>query len=72
MVLPSMAFFSGAIGAVFILVIVAYALAMVIPSLALIVRRLHDLGKSGWFYLIRFIPLVGAHLVFNPDVYRGQ
>jgi uncharacterized membrane protein YhaH (DUF805 family) len=30
-----------------------------IPSLAVIVRRLHDVGKSGWFYLIVLIPLIG-------------
>ena len=31
-----------------------------IPSLGLVVRRLHDVGKSGWFFLISLIPLVGA------------
>ena len=34
-------------------------LAIFIPLLALSVRRLHDIGKSGWSYLISFIPLVG-------------
>lgn len=37
-----------------------YSLAMLIPSLAVGVRRLHDVGKSGWMLLIAFIPLVGA------------
>lgn len=37
-----------------------YALAVFIPSLAVVVRRLHDIGKSGWMYLIIFIPLIGA------------
>jgi len=36
-----------------------YGLAMLVPSLAVGVRRLHDVGKSGWFYLISFIPLIG-------------
>ena len=31
-----------------------------IPSLAVIVRRLHDVGKSGWFYFIFLIPLIGV------------
>ena len=31
-----------------------------IPSLAVLVRRLHDVGKSGWFYFIGLIPLIGA------------
>lgn len=37
-----------------------YALAVFIPGLAVGVRRLHDVGKSGWFYLIIFIPIVGG------------
>lgn len=37
-----------------------FALATFIPSLAVAVRRLHDVGKSGWFYFIALIPLVGA------------
>jgi uncharacterized membrane protein YhaH (DUF805 family) len=30
-----------------------------IPGLAIVVRRLHDVGKTGWFYLIILIPLIG-------------
>lgn len=37
-----------------------YALAVLLPSIAVAVRRLHDVGKSGWFILIAFIPLIGA------------
>jgi uncharacterized membrane protein YhaH (DUF805 family) len=36
------------------------ALAHIIPSFALTVRRLHDVGKSGWFIFIVFIPFIGA------------
>jgi len=36
-----------------------YGLAMFIPGLAVLVRRLHDVGKSGWFAFICLIPLVG-------------
>nr|WP_280638273.1 DUF805 domain-containing protein [Hymenobacter sp. 5317J-9] len=36
------------------------AVALFIPGLAVGVRRLHDVGKSGWFTLIVFVPLVGA------------
>jgi uncharacterized membrane protein YhaH (DUF805 family) len=38
----------------------ALAIAMLIPGLAVFVRRMHDIGKSGWWYFIAFIPLVGA------------
>lgn len=34
-------------------------LALVIPTLAVAVRRLHDINKSGWSYFIRLVPLVG-------------
>ncbi len=37
-----------------------YSLAVFIPSLAVSVRRLHDVGKSGWFLLIGLIPFIGA------------
>ena len=37
-----------------------YSLAVLIPSLAVSVRRLHDVGKSGWFLLIALIPAIGA------------
>lgn len=39
------------------------ALATLIPSLAVAVRRLHDINKSGWNYLFVFIPLVGPILL---------
>ena len=35
-----------------------FALATIIPSLAVSVRRLHDINKSGWYYLISFIPFI--------------
>ena len=35
-------------------------LGLIIPSLAVTVRRLHDLGYSGWFILLVFIPCVGS------------
>jgi uncharacterized membrane protein YhaH (DUF805 family) len=37
-----------------------YALAVLIPSLAVSVRRLHDTGRSGWWLLIALVPLIGA------------
>ncbi len=40
-----------------------YVLGTLIPSLAVMVRRLHDIGKSGWYYFISFIPIVGSILL---------
>lgn len=39
---------------------ILYVLAVFIPGLAVAVRRLHDVGKSGWMFLIALIPIVGA------------
>ena len=39
------------------------SLALLIPSLGLTARRLHDIGKSGWLMLISIIPIVGAILL---------
>ena len=36
-----------------------YALATIIPHLAVTVRRLHDTGRSGWWFFITFVPLIG-------------
>ncbi|MEU6857496.1 DUF805 domain-containing protein [Glycomyces sp. NPDC046736] len=44
---------------VFMTLYFVYALAVILPALAVSVRRLHDTGRSGWMYLINFIPLAG-------------
>ena len=41
-----------------------FALATVIPALAVTVRRFHDQDKSGWLILLQFIPYVGWLIVF--------
>ena len=37
-----------------------YSLAVLIPGLAVAVRRLHDTNRTGWWYLIVLIPFIGA------------
>lgn len=39
---------------------IIYSLGILIPSLAVGVRRLHDTGRSGWYLLLAFIPIIGA------------
>ncbi|MFN5909918.1 MAG: DUF805 domain-containing protein [Bacteroidota bacterium] len=41
-----------------------YILAVMLPSLAVTVRRLHDIGKSGWMIFILLIPYIGAVWLF--------
>ena len=55
-----------AFGSVFagLSLVFGYGLIIIIPSLALTVRRLHDTGKSGWFVLINLIPVVGFVIFF--------
>lgn len=36
-----------------------YGLAVLLPGVAVCVRRLHDIDKSGWFLLLMLIPLIG-------------
>ena len=36
-----------------------FLLAILLPSIAVAVRRLHDTDRSGWFYLLNFIPIIG-------------
>ncbi|MBM3273396.1 DUF805 domain-containing protein [Candidatus Kaiserbacteria bacterium] len=38
---------------------ILYVLVLFIPSLAVTVRRLHDIDKSGWWYLIILVPIIG-------------
>ena len=37
-----------------------YSLAVLIPTLALWVRRLHDIDRTGWWIFINLIPLIGT------------
>ncbi|MGA2759816.1 MAG: DUF805 domain-containing protein [Candidatus Cybelea sp.] len=41
----------------------AYALGSFLPALAVGVRRLHDIGKSGWFTLLGFVPIANILLI---------
>lgn len=41
-----------------------YGLIAFLPGLAVMVRRLHDTNRSGWWILIGFIPLIGAIVLF--------
>jgi uncharacterized membrane protein YhaH (DUF805 family) len=48
-----------------------FALAVLLPGIAVGVRRLHDLDRSGWWLLLGFIPLIGAIVLIVWFVGRG-
>jgi uncharacterized membrane protein YhaH (DUF805 family) len=64
----------------FFVLYVLYGLAVLIPSIAVAVRRLHDTNRSGWWVLISLIPLVGSIILIvllalpgepRPNAYGG-
>lgn len=54
---------AGIVSVLLFLVFGLLALGLIVPNIAVTVRRLHDQDKSGWFYLINFIPLGGLVLL---------
>jgi len=50
----------AAIASVLVILSLIYGLGVLIPGIAVGIRRLHDTDKSGWWLLIGLIPLVGA------------
>jgi len=51
----------------FIILHYLYAITVVVPYIALCVRRMHDIGQSGWWLLLWFVPILGgiAILIFT-------
>ena len=47
-----------------VILVIVFLFAHLIPSIALTVRRLHDTGKSGWWYLIVLVPYLGNFVIF--------
>jgi len=62
---------SGLIGGYYGPLTLLAALALVIPSFAVGIRRLHDTERSGWWMLIGFIPLIGALVLIYFFVLEG-
>jgi len=64
--------FSAVIAVLCSLLMLVYSIAILVPSLAMSVRRLHDIGKSGWFLLLSLIPYVGGIIIFVFSVLDSQ
>ncbi|MBZ0105159.1 MAG: DUF805 domain-containing protein [Sulfuricella denitrificans] len=49
-----------------------FSLAVLLPSLAVGARRLHDTDRSGWFLLLWFIPIIGWIILIVWAVQEGK
>jgi uncharacterized membrane protein YhaH (DUF805 family) len=49
-----------------------WILATIVPALAVLVRRLHDTGKSGWWVLLGFVPLAGGIVLLVFTVQQSE
>lgn len=47
-------------GKTIMVIFLIWLLASIVPSISVTVRRLHDLGKSGWWYFLQWVPCVGG------------
>ena len=50
---------SDGVSAVAIVIYLVAGLALILPSISVMVRRLHDIDRSGWWYWIGLVPCVG-------------
>lgn len=55
---------TSSLGSIVGIIIGIYSLAIIVPSLAVTIRRFHDQDKSGWMFLLAFIPAIGGLIVF--------
>ncbi|MET8555168.1 DUF805 domain-containing protein [Streptomyces sp. NPDC004959] len=63
---------SLAVAKFFYVLYVLYLLAIIVPSLALTWRRLHDTGRSGGWFFISFVPVIGGIWLFVLTVLEGD
>jgi uncharacterized membrane protein YhaH (DUF805 family) len=51
---------------------IIFTLATILPGLSVSVRRLHDIGRSGWWVLISLVPIIGVILLIYWACQRGE
>ena len=64
LIIISLSFISGIISEISgnetsLVIVGIYILFIIVPHLAVVVRRLHDINKSGGYWFVRFIPIAG-------------
>lgn len=68
-ILGAIADILGTIGGILLFVAI---LGLIVPNIAVLVRRLHDINKSGWYYFVSLIPLVGGFYLLYLLVTEGD
>lgn len=51
---------TGSLGIAGTIILVVFGLAIILPMIAVGIRRMHDINKSGWWVLINLVPLIGS------------
>jgi len=51
---------SGQISGLGLGLLAVFLLGTIVPTISVLVRRLHDVGKSGWWYWISLVPFIGG------------
>jgi uncharacterized membrane protein YhaH (DUF805 family) len=55
-----------------VVLLILYVLGTFLPSLAITIRRMHDIGVSGWVYLVSFVPYIGGLVIFIMSLIASQ
>lgn len=61
----------GTTGTILFALLAIFALGSFIPALAVQIRRFHDQDKSGWYFLLNFIPYIGGFVVLVFMCFEG-
>ena len=59
------------IGIIFYILLLVYCIAVILPAIAVGIRRLHDTDRSGWWLLICLVPIIGAIILIVFTVQEG-
>jgi len=49
-----------------------YQIGIILPSISVMIRRLHDTDRSGWYSLLIFIPIVGLFFLIWLSIAKGS
>lgn len=70
--LDAINYISSAVATLITFPLVMFCILSIIPSFTLTVRRLHDIGRSGWWLLLVFLPIIGVIALLFMGLFRGD